>query len=732
MQLIDPSDTIERQNAKLIKITEALMRRVEQKTEQSGLAYAQFERAALLEAQVRQRTQDLERTLDLLHDSNAQLAVANRETEAARSNLAEAIETVDEGFALFDAQDLLVMSNSRFCKDLSDIKASIQPGLAFKSYVDLIGSSRFLSLPAVENRATWTQKRMQRHTDNHVVFNVSLVWDRWLQVSEHRTASGGTVILQTDVTGIMRLERRERAKLMDRQAKMVRATLDHINQGVCIFGHDGRLVGWNMQMETLLNLPIDENVVGLEFAALVDRLGDQFDYSGTVSRAGLLAWAEKRTGRRPLTFEVDHGKDRVLSVFAQEMPDRGFVISFTDVTAEREAARALREMNETLERRVEERTLELGDALAEARRANASKTRFVAAASHDLLQPLSAAKLFVSSLEDRATDDLSREVAGKAVSALASVEGIIEALLDISKLDSGQASMNIQPVRLGSILTSLRDELTPSAGFRGLDLHIVDSSVVVRSDAVFLRRILQNLVSNALRYTAHGKVLVGVRRTDNGARIEVHDTGPGIALADQRTVFQEFKQLSPNRSGANGLGLGLAIVERACQSLGHPLALRSEPGQGCCFSVTVDCVQADVHDVIDTSPDTRLARPKAEGVMVLLVENDAEVARAITLMIEDWGSHVVHASSGEEALDLLDEIEIVPDGFLLDYQLGDGMQGTDLLARLRTRYGKVPARIISADRTPDLLKACIDLKVKLIPKPLNPARISRFLDAAAT
>ncbi|KAG1715109.1 Non-motile and phage-resistance protein [Nymphon striatum] len=292
------ADTIERQNAKLIKITEALMRRVEQKTEQSGLAYAQFERAALLEAQVRQRTQDLERTLDLLHDSNAQLAVANRETEAARSNLAEAIETVDEGFALFDAQDRLVMSNSRFCKDLSDIKASIQPGLAFKSYVDLIGSSRFLSLPAVENRATWTQKRMQRHTDNHVVFNVSLVWDRWLQVSEHRTASGGTVILQTDVTGIMRLERRERAKLMDRQAKMVRATLDHINQGVCIFGHDGRLVGWNMQMETLLNLPIDENVVGLEFAALVDRLGDQFDYSGTVSRAGLLALGRK-THRPP-------------------------------------------------------------------------------------------------------------------------------------------------------------------------------------------------------------------------------------------------------------------------------------------------------------------------------------------------------------------------------------------------------------------------------------------------
>ncbi|SPJ24018.1 hybrid sensor histidine kinase/response regulator [Palleronia abyssalis] len=719
--LIDPADPVEVQNAKLMRIAQSLMRKVEQAGSDPGLAYSQFERAALLEAQVRQRTVDLERTLALLHEANAA-------AEAARSNMAEAVESVQEGFALFDHSDHLVMSNSRFCREIADIVPRIEPGLPFADYVALVSQSIYLALPEGETRAQWMARRMARHADDSTVFNVRLTRDRWLQVGEHRTASGGTVILQTDVSEIMRAERVKRDRLLDEQAQMVRATLDHLNQGVCIFSARQRLVGWNDRMEDLLDRPIDGQVLGIRFTALVERLDEQIAFSSHFTREHLIAWANRTRPRRPISFEVNRGRDAILSVFAQEIPDRGFVISFTDVTAEREAERALRDMNETLERRVEERTEELGIALEEARRANASKTRFVAAASHDLLQPLSAAKLFVSHLEERAGSDAARATASKAVSALSSVEQIIEALLDISKLDSGQATMRVQEVELGRILHSLQSELGPAADAKGLRLKILDSTHIVRSDPVFLRRILQNLVSNAIRYTSAGRVLVGARRLGGTTRIEVRDTGPGIADEDRATIFQEFRQLGPSASGAQGLGLGLAIVERACGMLGHPLDLLSVPGRGSTFSVTVPR--------LSTLPQARPPRndglaPRTRGLVVLLVENDAEMSAALTLMIESWDNHVIPADSGEAAMDLLAEIDIIPDRLLIDYQLGDGMTGLDLIAVLRTRHGPIPAAVISASRHEDIAASCAAAGVSLIPKPLDRHRLIRLIDDPA-
>ena len=392
MTLLNQSDSIERQNEKLLEISQALMQRVEQGGQQSEMAYAQFERAALLEAEVKQRTTDLQHTLDLLHQTNARLADANLEAEAARSNMTEAVESIDEGFALFDASDILVMKNSRFCKELPDIAQGLNPGISFDDFVERVSGSLYLALKEGETPAAWRRQRMAQHQDDHVVFNVALTRKRWLQISEHRTATGGTVILQTDVSEIMRMERQARDRLMVRQARMVRATLDHLNQGVCIFDRALTLVGWNTPMEGLLDRTIGGSVAGIDVASLLDRLDEQIAFTPHFTRADLLSWARNTRSRRPVTFEVQQNGTRTISVFAQQMPDQGFVISFTDVTAERAAARALREMNETLEGRVEERTLELEDALDEARRANASKTRFVAAASHDLLQALVGGK----------------------------------------------------------------------------------------------------------------------------------------------------------------------------------------------------------------------------------------------------------------------------------------------------------------------------------------------------
>ncbi|GFE64213.1 hybrid sensor histidine kinase/response regulator [Litoreibacter roseus] len=726
MTLLNPADTLERQNEKLVQITEALMRRVEQKTEQSGVAYAQFERAALLEAEVRQRTLDLERTLDLLHEANAQLGVANRQTETARQTLTDAIETVSEGFALFDPDDKLVLSNSRFCKDLTDIKNALIPGLSFSDYVDLISHSRFLSLPESETSEHWAERRMLRHGDNHVIFNVSLIWDRWLQVSEHRTSQGGTVILQTDVTDIIRLERRERDKLRDHQAEMVSATLEHLNQGVCIFDANERLVFWNQRMSTVLDLPIQDGVIGGTFSRLLDKLSYEVTFSDTFDMGRLRNWAANRSGRRPIAFEIRSGTESILSVFAQELPDKGFVISFTDVTSEREAARALFEMNERLERRVEARTLELGDALAEAERANSSKSRFVAAASHDLLQPLSAAKLFMSSLSETVSDPASLDVIDKAETALGSVEHIIEALLDISRLDAGKAVFDIQPVALNAILTPLRDELSPVAEAKGLSLSIVPSGLTVKSDAGYLRRIIQNLVTNAIRYTDSGKIVVGVRRTALTARVEVWDTGPGIAPEDQRLVFQEFKRGDPARSANDGLGLGLAIVERACKTLDHPLELWSEPGAGSCFSVNLKL--ADAGSESAAGPVNGEPTANAAGLIIMLVENDEQLGRALLMMIEGWGSDVLWARTAEEALELMREIDLVPDMLLMDQHLGQGMTGLELYNEISLQEGFVPGCIISADRSKALRKECRRHEIDLLTKPIDTMRLARLLE----
>ncbi|MDO9524028.1 MAG: PAS-domain containing protein, partial [Gemmobacter sp.] len=578
--LINPADPPDRQRDKLLIIADVLMARVEQVTDDSGAAYAQFQRAAMLEDQVRQRTRDLEQALDLLNQSNAQLATANRATEAARQNLANAIETVQEGFALFDADDVLVMCNSRFGLHMVDIRDALRPGLQFADYVDRVSRSNYLELPDGESPQTWAIARKRRHQDRHVMFNVRMIWDRWVQVSEHRTRDGGTVILQTDVTEIIRTERIERGKLLDDQARIIRATLDHISQGVCIFDADRRLVGWNERAGVLLAIPLTRFRLGLAFDDLLDRLQDDLTLGTGINWRALRDWVAGTTARAPLRFELRRDPDLILDAYSQEMPDRGFVISFTDATAERSAIAALSRANETLEARVTARTLELEDALANAERANSARSRFVAAASHDLLQPLSAAKLFIASISDEPVSPRAREALEKGQNALESVESILDALLDISKLESGRTSVSVGPVRLDRLLSQLHDEFAPPAAAKGLRLHVRPSAALVASDAVYLRRILQNLIGNAVRYTTHGKVLVGVRRDGDAVRVEVHDTGPGIPETEHENVFREFHRLNARASASEGMGLGLAIVDRAAALLGHPLALRSTVGRG--------------------------------------------------------------------------------------------------------------------------------------------------------
>ncbi|MCE8555322.1 PAS-domain containing protein [Ruegeria pomeroyi] len=728
--LLNPADTPDRQIEKLVKINAALMRRVEQATDASGAAYAQFERAALLEEEVRNRTRDLERALDLLNDSNARLAEANRATEEARSNLANAIETVQEGFALFDPDERLVMCNSRFGLHMPDIRDRFRPGITFRQYVDLVSGSRYLSLPENKTPRDWAAQRMRRHTDDHVIFNVRMVGSRWVQVSEHRTPDGGTVILQTDVSDIMRLERQERDRMLDDQARLIRATLEHLDQGVCIFDNQGRLAGWNQRVGEMLSIPARRFSMGVRFFSLFEGFTRNASYSNGITEETIRAWITATDGRPPIGFEIRQGENKTLSVHAQEMPDRGFVISFSDVSAERAAVRAIRQANELLEARVAERTLELADALSEAERANASKSRFVAAASHDLLQPLSAAKLYMASIEPGQDPTQIHQIADKARRSLDSVETILEALLDISTLDSGKAEVHRAPVPLGVILAQLAEELGPTARAKGLELRVIPSGAVVLSDATYLRRIAQNLIVNAIRYTRKGKIVVGVRRRGKSVRLEVWDTGPGIAAEQRDIIFREFQRLDAAASAAEGMGLGLAIVERACALLGHPLDLVSTVGRGSGFLVELSVAPTPDFTSFRRTSGPALAPSGLNGLIVLLVENDAELRNALTIALEAWDVCVLPSASIAEALALIDDEGIQPDAVIADLQLDRGEMGTVLLNMIRTRLGPVPSCIITASRSPAVIDICVQQGWELFHKPIAAETLRGFLSGA--
>ncbi len=727
--ILNPADPPARQIEKLLAISRVLMRRVEQITDDGGAAYAQFQRAAMLEDQVRMRTRELERALDLLNASNAALEEANRDSARARQNLADAIETVQEGFALFGPDDVLVMCNSRFCVHLSDVRPHLVPGLSFADYVDLVSRSADLEMPEGETAEIWAVKRLRGHMDQHVIFNARMRWDHWVQVSEHRTADGGTVVLQTDVTDLIRLERQELGRLLDDQERLVRATLDHINQGVAIFDAGQRLVGWNARLGVLLALPMVRMRVGAEFHTLFDGLARQFRFGAGMTAGRLSTWVDGRRGRPPLTFELRRDRGLILDVFAQEMPDKGFLFSFTDVTAERRAVEDMARAKETLEARVVERTLDLEDALAQAERANASRSRFVAAASHDLLQPLSAAKLFLSSVPDTDVPAPVAEAVGKAQNALQSVEGILAALLDISRLESGKAAVTLAPVRMGRLLRQLADEFAPMAAAKGLALSFRPCEAVVVSDAGYLRRILQNLIGNAVRYTDRGRILVAARPRGRMLRLEVWDTGPGIPEDEQENIFKEFHRVAARASASEGLGLGLAIVERAAALLGHPLGLSSQPGQGTVFVLQVPLADPDL--VADPVAQPGLASGSVEGRIALLVENDAELRRAMVLLLEKWGVAVIEAATGEEALTLIDDLGILPDAVIADHALGTGMTGLELLRHLHARAPDLPARLISADRGEGLAEAARAAGVGFLVKPVEPGVLRAFLAATA-
>ncbi|WP_374645080.1 hybrid sensor histidine kinase/response regulator [Tabrizicola sp.] len=364
---------------------------------------------------------------------------------------------------------------------------------------------------------------------------------------------------------------------------------------------------------------------------------------------------------------------------------------------------------------------ELAAARMAAEEANRSKTRFLRAASHDLLQPLSAARLFLSTLATMELGGAEADLVKRLGNAFESVEELIRAVLDISRLDSQRIEFNRKPVNLNALFDRLRGEFEAPAAARRLRLRFVRSSLAVDSDPVFLRRIAQNLVSNAIKYTETGSVLVGARRRGARAWLEVHDTGIGIPAEDRDQIFAEFHRLEHDRRGEPGMGLGLSIVKRACAKLDHPIALDSEPGRGSVFRIGLEIVARNA------PPRRSSARPPADrdrlrGKHALIVEDNAAMRHGYAVILRDsWGMRTQVVEGTAAARDAATRPDQPPDLILADYHLRGSDTGLRTITLLRKLSGtEIPAIVVTAHRTASVVRSCARHGVRVLEKPIRP------------
>ena len=374
---------------------------------------------------------------------------------------------------------------------------------------------------------------------------------------------------------------------------------------------------------------------------------------------------------------------------------------------------------------------ELSRAKAEADDANLGKTKFLAAAGHDILQPLNAARLYATSLVEKTVDTPLATHAVNIDQSLDAVEEILGALLDISRLDTGALKPEFSVFRIDDILKQLRVEFEPVAKARELDFRVLASSLWVRSDRRLLRRLVQNLVSNAIKYTPEGRVLVGVRRRRGRLTVEVLDTGLGIPAAQQKLIFLEFQRLDQGAKIARGLGLGLSIVERIGRVLGHPIELQSVPGNGSRFFVDVPTAAASMPDVGSDIGTPRISSTRFDGMVALCLDNDETILDGMEALLVGWGIIVVKARDQKEASALLSQLAKdsgrTPDILLVDYHLDDG-NGIDAVVQLRWRFGSdIPAALITADRTPQVREEAGEKSIAVLNKPLKPAALRAVL-----
>lgn len=497
---------------------------------------------------------------------------------------------------------------------------------------------------------------------------------------------------------------------------LLQIAIENIDQGVALVDADMKLVAWNRRYQQMFELPDELVNVGTPIADLI-RYNMQ---KGQSREAEIEDQVARRLGHmragREHRIEREQHDGRIMRIVGNPAPGGGYVTSCTDITADRRAEQALEE-------KVAQRTVQLSEANAALEKATRSKTRFLAAASHDLIQPLNAARLFASALGEEVQSDrqlarLVRDLDG----SIASADRLIRTLLDISKLDWVGIQPRLEPLAINDLFDDLMREFAVQAKAAGIALRHVPCSAWVESDRTLLASVLRNLVSNAVRYTETGAVLIGARRAGAAIRLCVYDTGPGIADADQDKIFEEFQRVSGNR---DGLGLGLAIVRRTANLLEKPVSLQSRIGRGSMFSVSMPVLRWGGQSVAVRTPAVASAFAHAR---VLVVDNDPAALAATAALLGKWGLEVIRAGN---IADAQHQCPTAPDAAIMDYRLDDDERGDAAYSALCEQWQAAPpAILLTAEASEETEQAAQRMAARRLLKPPSPAALRALITDA--
>lgn len=500
------------------------------------------------------------------------------------------------------------------------------------------------------------------------------------------------------------------------------ATLENIDQGVSVVDSDMRLVAWNNRYHQMFNYPVDMLYVGRPVADLI-RFNAKRGELGSLKGLDIEAEISKRISYMrqgsPHVYERTLRSGHVIELRGRPLPGGGYVTSYSDVTEYKRVERELREINETLEQRVTERT-------HEAEMAQESRTRFLTAVSHDVLQPINAARLFSSALRESETAHEQNRLAERIDASLRAAEELLDGLLDVSRLDAGILHPQLTDFDVSVLLQQLFDQYAPMAHARGLRMRLYARPVYVHSDRRLLRRVLQNFLANALRYTRTGRIVLSARVRGDQVILKVLDTGPGIPPHHLQQIYEEFHRFEqPFDWDGRGLGLGLSICQRISRLLNHALGAKSEVGKGSVFSIAAPLVQApDIKPAV--ASESQPTHSLVKGLRVLCLDNDSDILAGMHALLERWEIVAICAATIDDALQKMDQN---PDVLLADYHLHDRMDGLDALDALRERAPDISGALLTADGSDDLKELARKRGYRVLTKPVKPASLRAFLAA---
>jgi len=532
----------------------------------------------------------------------------------------------------------------------------------------------------------------------------------------------------------------EANKLFHFNRELLQAGVENIEQGISVIDADMRIVAWNKRYIELLGYPVNIVHVGKPVAELIrfnaERgiINTNRDNENTNKKEDDFInrrLEHMRQGNNHY-FQREMPSGIVLEIRGQAMPGGGFVSTFSDITTHIEAAKALQQANDHLEQRVSERTIELSKAKAEAEAANTSKTKFLAAASHDLMQPFNALSLFTNMLNKKVQGSDLAELAVNIQNSLSAAESLLADLVEISRLDNSSQKIDIHCFSINDLLGPLGEEFSLMSQQAGLQFNYVKSSCVVETDQRLLRRIIQNFLSNALNYcpqnNSQGKILLGVKHQQNQIVIEVWDNGPGIGLADQQTIFKEFERLEQTQD-KSGLGLGLAICDRIAKLLNVNITVKSTLGKGTCFSVTLprSTLKLAPKEVIETNSPNK-AGSGFIGLPILLVDNEAIMLKAIQTQLQEWGCNVLAIKDEKSLIASLANQDITPTIIISDYHLDNDENGVNLIQKILVQQAwQVPCIICSADPSEQVREHTNSAKFYFMRKPIKALALKKLM-----